>query len=218
MKKVILSVILVGVMISCSNNGKKVTTQKAEDVELVKTSKTIHFNTITEDSYIDWRASHLGGVSPRFGKIYYKTASVLVNDGELSNVTILINMSSLTVESFPKGAEEIGKLTGHLKSADFFNVAKYPISKFELTQAEGISGKFNTKLTGNLTIKDITKSITFHANVLVTDYEVSIMSEDFSVNRLDWGLSYNVEGTKGVPVDYIISNDVGFTIHTTFKK
>ena len=31
-------------------------------------------------------------------------------------------------------------------------------------------------------------------------------------NRTDCGLVYNTEGTEGVPVDYLISNDIGFTI------
>jgi polyisoprenoid-binding protein YceI len=73
-------------------------------------------------------------------------------------------------------------------------------------------------LTGNLTIMDITKSITFKANVSVSDANISVKSEDFAVNRTDWNLTYNTEGTAGVPVDYLIANDVGFTIDVTLNK
>ncbi|MDA3882878.1 MAG: hypothetical protein PF481_06315, partial [Bacteroidales bacterium] len=59
---------------------------------------------------------------------------------------------------------------------------------------------------------------TFLANVFVADSSVSIASEDFSVDRRKWGLNYNTEGTKGVPVDYLIANDVGFTIYVTVTK
>ena len=71
---------------------------------------------------------------------------------------------------------------------------------------------------GNLTMLDVTKSITINANVKVSENEVSVKSEDFKINRTDWGLSYNTEGTAGVPVDYLIANDIGFTIDVTITK
>ncbi len=219
MKKVIIVIIAVGTLLtSCNNNGKKAETKNAEKVELVKNNKTQIYQTVKSTSNLDWRASHLGGMQKRFGKIYLKEADFLVNNGELTNATVTINMASLTVENFPEGAEEIKKLTGHLQSADFFNIEKYPTSKFELTGLQNTTGQYNAKLTGNLTILNVTKSITFNANVNVSENEVSISSEDFSVNRTDWGLSYNTEGTAGVPVDYLIASDIGFTINTTVTK
>lgn len=206
------------IMSSCSNNGNQAETKDAENVELVKTNTTTTLKSIKEGSFINWRASHLGGAQPRFGKIYAKDASVLVNGGELSNATISIDMSSLTVENFPEGAAEIAKLTGHLQSPDFFNIEKHPNSKFELTNIEKTTGDYNSKVTGNLSILGVTKSITFNANVNTSDNAVSIQSEDFAVNRTDWGLSYNTEGTAGVPVDYLIANDIGFTINVTVTK
>ncbi|MCF6351235.1 MAG: YceI family protein [Flavobacteriaceae bacterium] len=219
MKKTILSIMIVGaMMISCNNNGKKAETKDAVNVEVIKTNKTITFKTVKDGSLVNWRASHLGGVQPRFGKIYFKEASFLVNNGLLTNANIAMNMSTLTVENFPEGAEEKGKLTGHLQSPDFFNIEKYPTSKFELTNLKETTGTYNSKVTGNLIILDVTKSITFNANVKVSENEVSIKSEDFSINRTDWGLSYNTKGTAGVSVDYLIANDIGFTINLTLKK
>lgn len=218
MKKVILSIVLIGAMMTSCNNGKKAKTKDVEKIETVKNNETETFTTVANGS-LSWKASHLGGAQPRFGKIYYKEAKVLVNSGTITNATFTIDMSTLTVESFPKGAEEIGKLTGHLKSADFFNIEKYPSSKFELTNLKTITGDFNTVIvTGNLTILDVSKSISFNANVNVSDTEVSIKSENFSVDRTDWGLTYNVEGSVGVPVDYLIANDIGFVIDVTLKK
>ena len=219
MKKIniILIAIMVTMMTSCTDNGKKAETKDAENVEVVENNKTKTFKTVKAGS-LSWRATHLGGAQPRFGKIYFQDASVLVNSGKLTNATVTINMSTLSVESFPEGAEEIGKLTGHLQSADFFNIEKFPTSKFELTNLQTNAGGFNSKVTGNLTILGISKSITFSANVNVSDSEVSIKSENFSVDRTDWGLTYNVEGSEGVPVDYLIANDIGFEIDFTLTK
>ena len=219
MNKVIVCILLAGIMLtSCADNGKKATTKEAEKVETVVTNSTVNYETIKNGSHINWRASHLGGVQKRFGKVSLKEVSFSVNDNTLANANVIINMGTLTVENFPEEAPEKAKLTGHLKSADFFNIEQYPDSKFELTKTEPASGDFNTQLTGNLTILNQTKSISFLANVSISQSEVTIVSEDFAVDRRDWGLSYNIEGTEGVPVDYLISNDIGFTINVTVSK
>src|ERR671912_1916225 len=52
------------------------------------------------------------------------------------------------------------KRDGHLKGDDFFNAEKYPQMKFESTSFTPVSGK-NYKMAGNLTIRDVTKPVTF---------------------------------------------------------
>jgi polyisoprenoid-binding protein YceI len=219
MKKTTLIALVFGAFLaSCSDNGKQVEAGNAEAVETVKNETTIEYSTIKEGSYLDWRASHLGGAQPRFGKMLAQSANILVNNGVVSNATISVDMNTLTVESFGDDTESAGKLTGHLLSPDLFNTAAYPTSKFELTSiADGVEG-FNSVLTGNLTILDVTKSITFNANVSVAENEVKVVSEDFAINRTDWGLTYNVEGTEGVPVDYLIASDIGFTINVVLTR
>lgn len=216
----LLWAIAMGMMVSaCSNNGTEATTGEAEKVEVVEeTSATTTLNIVKEGSAVAWRASHLGGVQPRNGSVMLKEATVLVEGSTLKNASVLMDIAGLKVENFPEGSDENAKLTGHLLSGDFFNVEKFPTAKFELTNLEAAEGEYNSTVTGNLTILDATKSITFKANVNASDSEVSIQSEDFSVDRTNWGLSYNTEGTAGVPVDYLIANDIGFTINVTVTK
>ncbi len=219
MKKLILTSLVIGAMLtSCSNNGKKAETKDAEEVETIKKETTVTYKTLMDGSHVDWRATHLGGLNPRYGIIIIQKAKFMVNENKLTNAKAVLDMASFTVESFPDGDEQIEQLTGHLKSADFFDVGKYPVSTFELTKIKNASGDYNSTITGNLTIMDVTKSITFDANIIVSDNEVSIKSEDFSVNRTDWGLTYNTEGTAGVPTDYLIANDIGFTIDIKLGK
>lgn len=219
MKYTILTILFaVAMLTSCSNNGKQADTKDAKKVEVVKTNQTAAFKNVATGSHLNWKASHLGGVQPRFGKISLKNAEFLVNSGKLTNAKVVIDLNSLTVESFPAGSEQIAKLSGHLKSPDFFNIAKFPTATFELTNLKTGSGAFNSIVTGNLTILDKTKNITFNANVNVSDNQVKIQSEDFAVNRTDWGLTYNTEGTAGVPKDYLIANDIGFKIDVTVGK
>lgn len=218
-KIIFLSIVMIGALLSsCSSTGNQAETEAAKKVEKVDAANAITLNSVSKESFVNWRAAHLGGVEPRFGKIFIKDADFKVSNGTVVNASIVMDIASLTVENFPAGAEEIGKLKGHLLSPDLFNTEKYPTAKFELTNLEKTTGTFNSKVTGNLTILDATKSITFNANVVVADDKVAIKSEDFSIDRTDWGLAYNVEGTAGVPVDYIIANDVGFTINAMVGK
>ncbi len=217
-KTILMTFALLAFLSSCSNNGNKAETQDAQKVEVTENSATTSFNTIAAGSHLNWRASHLGGMQKRFGTVNLKSANAKVNNGKLSNATVLIDMNTLVVKSFPEGAPQGPKLTGHLKSADFFNAATYPTAKFELTKLTPAQGDYNSTVTGNLTILDITKSITFKANINITGDKVSIKSEDFSVDRKDWGLTYHTEGTPNVPTDYLIADDIGFTIDVTLTK
>jgi polyisoprenoid-binding protein YceI len=219
MKRIVLTLFIIGGLLSsCSDNGNKAETKEAKEVEVNKSVETLVYNQVKDGSHTDWKATHLGGVNPRFGKIKIKNAELLVNNNKLTNASIVMDMASFTVESFPEGDEQIGQLTGHLQSADFFNIEKYPTTKFELTGIESIEGDYTSEVTGNLTILDVTKSVTFKVNISVLDNEVSVESENFVVDRTDWGLVYNTDGTVGVPADYLISNEVGFKIDVTITK
>ncbi|MFT5877395.1 MAG: polyisoprenoid-binding protein YceI [Salibacteraceae bacterium] len=218
MKKIIISAFMLSaVLISCSDNGSKTEAKDAVAVEVIKTETTQKFAMVAEESHVDWRASHLAGVEPRFGKLMLKGAEISTTDNVITNAQVVMDMNNFTVENF-EDQESIDKFSAHIKGDDFFKVATYPVSTFELATIEPQEGDYNSKIGGNLTILGVTKSISFNANVLVSDASVSVKSEDFVVNRSDWGLTYNAEGTEGVPTDYLISNDMGFTIDVTVKK
>jgi len=219
MKKTIFSLLIVGAALaSCSSNGEKAQTGEAQQIEKNENSAAVNFTKIEEGSNIAWRASHLAGVQPRWGKVAYKSANVQILDNGISAATIVIDMPSLTVENFGDDMESTAKLAGHLKSDDFFKTDTFPTATFELATIETNIGDYNSKVTGNLTILDVTKSISFQANISVTDEKASVISENFAIDRRDWGLTYNMEGTEGVPVDYLIANEIGFTINLQASK
>lgn len=92
------------------------------------------------------------------------------------------------------------KLTGHLKSPDFFNAAKFPTSTFTVTSiaAEGAQ----QKVTGNLDLHGVTKSISFPATIQITDDAVTVKAE-FAINRKDFNINF-----PGRPNDLIRDNVV----------
>jgi polyisoprenoid-binding protein YceI len=96
------------------------------------------------------------------------------------------------------------KLTGHLKTADFFDVAKYPTATFvstSLADAPAGSADGSTHiLKGNLTMHGVTKEVTVPVKAQQTAEGVRATSE-FTINRHDWGISY-----KGMADDLVKDN------------
>jgi len=84
----------------------------------------------------------------------------------------------------------------HLRSADFFDIEKYPYMTFKLTGVEIVDDE-NFKVTGDLTVKGITKPITLDATVegrmpdpFGAKERVGI-SASGKINRMDWGLNWD---------------------------
>ncbi|MBS1742553.1 MAG: YceI family protein [Bacteroidetes bacterium] len=83
----------------------------------------------------------------------------------------------------------------HLHSGDFFDVAAYPSMNFVATSFKKIDGE-NYQLTGDLTIKDVTKPVTLAVEFggLQKDPWGNIkagFSINGKINRKDWGLTWN---------------------------
>jgi polyisoprenoid-binding protein YceI len=79
-------------------------------------------------------------------------------------------------------------LTGHLKSADFFDVEKFPKASFKSTKiSPAASGGY--EVTGDLQLHGQTRPITFPAAITVGDDAVTVAA-DFSINRKDFGIVY----------------------------
>ncbi len=92
---------------------------------------------------------------------------------------IQINMKSIWADN--------ERLTGHLKSADFFDVQKYPMATFTVTSIEPAEGQH--KITGNFEMHGVIKSISFPAKIEVTDEKVTVQG-DFAINRKDFNINY----------------------------
>lgn len=122
------------------------------------------------------------------------TVSLVEGSPQQSSVEVEVDMASVTTDA--------EKLTTHLKSADFFDVEKFPKAKFTSTSIKegGASGASHT-VTGNLELHGVTKSLTFPATIKVEAGVVTVKAE-FAINRKDFGVVY-----AGMPDD-LIKDDV----------
>jgi polyisoprenoid-binding protein YceI len=109
------------------------------------------------------------------------------------------------------------KRDGHLKSPDFFDVAKYPKLTFVSTKVKA-AGKDKYKVTGDLTIHGVTKPITLDVEYLGTQKDpMGTTRAGFTasgkLNRQTYGLTFNkmVEKVSMVGDDVSLSIDLEAT-------
>jgi polyisoprenoid-binding protein YceI len=192
---------------SCANpatNKPKAVTNDAAPVSSSSPAGAVEKYLITpENSKITFVASKVTG---SHNGSFEKFSGVIDYAGqpEKSRVTIIIDTASVTTDT--------PDLTKHLKTADFFDVAKFPQAKFESTEikAGGEKGATHT-ITGNLQLHGVTKSITFPATIVVSPGVITVDST-FSINRKDFGINY------AGAVDNLIHDEVVLTLNVRAVK
>lgn len=114
-----------------------------------------------ENSTVTWHAKKVTG--EHTGTVQLKEAELDVEYGNLNGGRFVMDMTSIANSDLE--GDMNGKLVGHLKSDDFFGVETYPTAELIITnvKSKGVDGEF--EVTADLTIKDITKEITFDASV-----------------------------------------------------
>ncbi len=98
------------------------------------------------------------------------------------------------------------RLTGHLQNDDFFDVPNHPTATFVST-AIAIETATTMQVTGNLTLRGTTKSITFPATVQMGPDGFE-MSSEFALNRMDFGVSYAGREDDLIREEVVIKLDI----------
>jgi polyisoprenoid-binding protein YceI len=145
------------------------------------------------------------------GNINFANGAVQFDGKHVTGGTFEFDMNSITnTDLTDKGYND--KLIGHLKSEDFFSVAKFPTAKFEITKVIPKSGD-NYDVTGNLTIKGITNEVTFPAVIKATPATIITVAK-ITVNRTKFDIKYGsasfIEGIgdKAINDDFTLDIEV----------
>ena len=154
------------------------------------------------------------------GTFNVASGSVSVDNNQLTAGNFTIDINSLN--NLDQKGEWKGKLEGHLKSADFFDTEQYPTASFTITKVESFDSTKAASLlagathliSGNLTLKDSTKNISFPAIVNISETAVSAKA-DFNIDRTLWGMNY--KGPNN-PADWFIRKEVNLKFDITAKK
>ena len=207
MKKIIMAVVIIStVLFSCKREKKEKIVVK-EEVKVEKTNMVNNLDLTT--SVMTWKGTKPTG--SHNGTVSFTSGGMVVENGVLKEGEFVIDMSTIKNLDMA-GSEGAGKIEKHLKAPDFFDVALYPSSKFVITSVLQVEG--NMTVTGNLTIKDVTKSITIPASVSTLDGVTTFKSELFNIDRADFNVKYGskrwIEGLKDKFIDDLV--EMSFTV------
>ncbi len=134
-----------------------------------------------EKSNVTWRAYKVTG--SHMGTVALKSGSLVFEDGVLSGGEFVTDMTTLTATDLE--GEWKDKLVGHLKSDDFFAVASHESSKLVFTSVKA-NGKNSYEVTADLTIKGITKPVTFDLAVYGNKANATV-----KIDRSQYDIKYN---------------------------
>lgn len=152
-----------------------------------------------ENSKVEFIGSKVTGKHDGGFKSFTGTIDLVNSKPAESSVTVDIDATSVYSDD--------EKLTGHLKSPDFFDVEKFPKASFKSTkiEADAAKGADSYTVTGDFNLHGVTKSISFPATITTGADSVDVDAE-FAVNRKDFGIVY--AGTA----DDLIRDDVAIKL------
>lgn len=152
----------------------------------------------TSRSEVNWRGAKVTRAHDGGFNLYDGT--VTVSGDQVTGVTVNIDMTSIWSDT--------NRLTGHLKSDDFFSVEMYPDARFEASSFAPTDSAGATHLvTGNLTMRGVTNSVTFPATISVEE-NMATANADFIINRRNWNVNYDGEADDLIRDDVRIIFDI----------
>ena len=198
--------------------------QEEQDVSASAASYTINKTA----SNVEWIGTKTGG--RHNGTVMVKDGEFAVENGEIVGGNFTLDMTTILSTDAKMDDKSNQKLTGHLRSPDFFEVDKFPDANFVITEVKKLDGanvaqdtantaeidKYKVtnpthEVTGNLTIKGVTKSVTFPAKIEMNDNSLNAIAK-FNINRKDWDIKYELMG------EAILSNTIHLGIGVQADK
>ena len=173
----------------------------------------------TTDSRIRFVGHGVGKNHP--GTFRISSGSVSVANNQITGGSFIIPISSMDMEE--EGEMIDGKLRPHLMSGDFFDAEKFGNARFEITNVvpyeqndsdTSIVDGANFRISGNFTLKDVTKNISFPARIDL-DGNTLKAKGNFDIDRTQWQMNYRSDKSLG---DKFISEKVNIELDLKASK
>ncbi|HKL36772.1 MAG TPA: YceI family protein [Salegentibacter sp.] len=221
MRKSILSTFVIAAfllaVVGCKNDKNKAETSEAKDAATAQ-AEAMEFKVDTAASIIEWKGSK--PTNTHTGTIKLAEGTFSANDSVIQSGTFAIDMQSINVTDLE--GKDKKDLEAHLmgtvegKEGDFFNAKKYPEATFEVTEVTEKEGQ--KMLSGNLTIKEETKNITFPVSINQSEDSIEITSEEFSIDRTNWNVNFGSKSVFDGLGDNFVSDDITLKINLKATK
>ncbi|HZK07334.1 MAG TPA: YceI family protein [Bacteroidales bacterium] len=213
-----------GILASCTSGGQKTESSDAKEVKEAGYDKAYAVD--ATQSTLEWQGYKPTGT--HHGTVNITDGILTVENGNLTGGRFVIDLKSITVIDLTD-AKDNAKLTGHLNSSDFFDTEKYPVATFVITDVNEFDNTMmNGKkeigdivpshtITGNLTMKDTTRSITFNAHIALVDDMITAETNQFFLDRVRWNVQYGSKTLFNNLKDNFINDEMGIAIKLTAR-
>jgi polyisoprenoid-binding protein YceI len=131
------------------------------------------------------------------GKVKLKEGTIAFSGDTLKAAQIVIDLNTMTHEE--------NNLVAHLKGEDFFEVAKYPTAELQIKSIDN-SNSLQPKVSADLTIKGVTKTIQFSVNISKTINSKTLKGK-INIDRTAFGIKYNSKSFFSNLGDQAIKNN-----------
>ncbi len=158
----------------------------------------------------------VSNVKGEFGKT---TGTLVLDETDVTKSTVEATIDAATIDT------REAKRDGHLKSADFFDVEKHPSITFKSTKVEKVKGaKEKLKVTGDLTIKGVTKAVVLDVTMPATETKLpkemgGVVKRGAvattKINRHDFDISWNSKLDGG---GVVVGDQVAITLEIELNK
>ncbi|MBE0663397.1 MAG: YceI family protein [Bacteroidales bacterium] len=201
------------IVVSCGGpQGERATTS---DEQAVIESKGTVYTAETSSSKIEWVGTKPTG--QHNGTINVTKGEIFVENGEITGGEMVIDMKSIQVLDLTD-AETNAKLRNHLLSPDFFETETYPEARFVFTSVKPYTGEqtgavnFTHTVSGNLTMKDATRNVTFPAMIDIQENAMKAVTDNFIIDRSEWNVKFGSRKFFDNLADNFIHDDISLRI------
>ncbi len=167
-------------------------------------SDTLVYRIDTLKSRIYWKCDIHNGY------VLVKRGMLKVVDNKIVSGEIVMKMDSI-VDLDIDYALMKGTLENVLRSDVFFDVKNFPEANFRIEDVEEIHST-TFQVTGDLKIKGIDNCIRFNSKMYIQNDSLIIQSEEFTINRLYWGITAYSEHIASSDDSFVVGDGIDFQI------
>jgi len=199
-----------------------VVTEASPDTTTVEESGNI-YKIDTSTSSLVWIGTKPTGEHK--GTFNILDGQLILQDSTIIGGNIKISISSLQNVDLSDKDDMRGQLETELKGPNFFDISKFPLSTFVITEVTPFTPAMANENTillkdathmvkGNLTLKDSTRSIAFPAKISITPDQV-LAQANFNMDRTKWGMKYRADKSLQ---DKLINSQVNISLSIVAKR
>ncbi len=208
LKKHLITAVLAMAMAGCIANAPTAPEKPLVKAEPISTEISGVFKVDPATTVVRWEGKKILVPTKHTGLIAVQKGEFKIEKGMVKSGSVTLNMKSITNDDQQGDMRE--KLEGHLKSADFFDVEKFPTAVLSIKSSKVLEGN-EIQMTGKLTIKGVEKPVEFKTTASIENGTLKAHAT-LEIDRTLWNIRYGSGKFFEDLGDKIIDDKINFII------